>query len=508
MLAKTDESSMSAITPSALSDQAPALNTKSSFLLFSLLLLAGLAIRLPFLPYLGTSDHYGWKIWSYAGATHPPGHIYRLEGDSRPPLTINNIRDALEGRVKVAPWTYAGREDAVVYPPIIPLILGVVGHLYLAISPQYEDGPLLNAAVKMPALLADIAITCLIFLVARKRYTERFGLLASALYWLNPMSILAGPILAYQDPIYAFLLLACVIMLNIGKHAWGWVLYVLALFSKPQALLVAPMIFAASLARGSLKRLLGYISAATAVVLAIILPFILSGTVVNMIAGSTEPSRQPFLSGNNTNVWWLASYALQVRDRMLGGQDIFAAAKPLADIIYMPELIAAGRPDPKPWGLAFVLIFSAVVVLAWWSRVGRSSEVKAGRTLLIAEAAALQIYGGTMLMTQSHENHAYGAVVLLAAAWWLDSDETRGPDRQLLWLYIALSAVVFLNLLLFYGLGREIPSKFVRRDLLWVDLTVLLSVANLVIFGWWLWRWIRPLSLFTQRRRTDKTAIA
>jgi hypothetical protein len=134
--------------------------------------------------------------------------------------------------------------------------------------------------------------------------------------------------------------------------------------------------------------------------------------------------------------------------------------------------------------------------------------VKAGRTLLIAEAAALQIYGGTMLMTQSHENHAYGAVVLLAAAWWLDSDETRGPDRQLLWLYIALSAVVFLNLLLFYGLGREIPSKFVRRDLLWVDLTVLLSVANLVIFGWWLWRWIRPLSLFTQRRRTDKTAIA
>ena len=109
-----------------------------------------------------------------------------------------------------------------------------------------------------------------------------------------------------------------------------------------------------------------------------------------------------------------------------------------------------------------------------------------------------------MLLTQAHENHAYGAVALLGVAWWLQRDRAGKPDTQLFVLYTALSTSVFLTLLAFYGLGEDLGTAVVSRGATGIDLTVLLAVANLAILGWWLYRWIRPLPVFAGRPRASQ----
>jgi hypothetical protein len=471
----------------------PAGSRPGGLLPLALLLLVGLLVRLPLLPYRGTTDHQAWKIWSYAGATQPVGYLYRLQGDERPPLTPAYIKRAFTGLQKPAKWLYGDRAEYVEYPPVAPLLLALVGRVYIRFSPDYEDTPALNALVKLPGLVADIGATILIFMVAGRLYSRRFALAAAALYWLNPMAILAGPLLGYLDPIYSLFLISSALLFNSGRHAWGWAGFVLALLTKPQPVVALPVLVAASLARRSMSKLIGYLVSAGATALIVILPFLIGSTVIGMLANNLRQLRMPYLSANNCNIWWLASYAKDYHDFTAAGVDRWQATNVTTRIHLIPDLVAQGLPDPRPWGYAFFLVFTTVVVVAWWRRFGSSHEARAGRSPAIAEAVALQIYGATMLLTQIHENHAYGAAALLGVAWWLNA-RARSPDRELLALYVSLSAVVFLNIFLFYGLGVDLGEKVVKRDVLWLDLTVITAVLNLGIFGWWLCRWIRPLT--------------
>jgi hypothetical protein len=477
----------------------PPTRTSRGYLLpLALLILVGLAVRLPFMPYRGTTDHQAWKIWSYAGATHPIGHLYRLQGDERPPLTPAYIKRTFTGLQKPAKWLYGDRAEYVEYPPIAPLLLALVGRAYIMFSPEFEDTPALNALVKLPGLLADIGITLLIFFLAGRLYSRKFGLAAAALFWLNPMAILNGPLLGYLDPIYSAFLIVSVVLFSFGRHAWGWSNYALALLTKPQPIVALPVFVVASIARRSLPRLAGYVATTGASAFIVILPFLIGSTVIGMIANNLRQLGQRYLSANSCNIWWLASYAKDWHDFTARGVDRWQATNVTTQIHFIPDLVAAGLPDPRPWGIGFFLIFTVAIVAAWWSRFGRSEEARAGLTPAIAEVAALQIFGATMLLTQIHENHAYGAAALLGVAWWLDRRSTGRPDRELLALYVCLSATVFLNIFLFYGLGTELGEQVVRRDILWFDLTVLTALANLGIFGWWLVRWIRPTPLFSR----------
>ena len=73
-----------------------------------------------------------------------------------------------------------------------------------------------------------------------------------------------------------------------------------------------------------------------------------------------------------------------------------------------------------------------------------------------------------------HENHLYLALPLLAFA--------AGARPRLRPVHIAISAVIALNLFLFFGLGRGIPLP--PRTFTIIDATVLLAAANCVLLVW------------------------
>jgi hypothetical protein len=78
-----------------------------------------------------------------------------------------------------------------------------------------------------------------------------------------------------------------------------------------------------------------------------------------------------------------------------------------------------------------------------------------------------------MLGAQVHENHFYMTMPMLVLA--------AGPLAELRWAYWWSSLIFVGNLYVFEGLGAGHPSLFDRR---WtfIDVTVLLAAANVVVF--------------------------
>ena len=80
-----------------------------------------------------------------------------------------------------------------------------------------------------------------------------------------------------------------------------------------------------------------------------------------------------------------------------------------------------------------------------------------------------------MLALQVHENHLFIALPLLAIV--------AAEQRPYRWLLAVLSAIVALNLNLFYGFGEGLGFAL-PRSATYIDATVLLAVANISAFAW------------------------
>jgi hypothetical protein len=177
-------------------------------------------------------------------------------------------------------------------------------------------------------------------------------------------------------------------------------------------------------------------------------------------------ARRDILSGYAANVWWIANYVLRAWYQVprLGAAGAFLA--PVRRIMAVSTFRELGLPNPRPFGTASVLLAST------WSlwRIRR-----AGDLAVHALGAAFIVHAFFVLSVGVHEHHMMLAVPLLALAAGL-----RPSIRRLFW---AISLIVALNMNLFYGIGMGLGWSL-PRGLLLVDLSVLLSIANLAALVW------------------------
>ena len=179
-------------------------------------------------------------------------------------------------------------------------------------------------------------------------------------------------------------------------------------------------------------------------------PSPLVGALPNMwLAFGSFYARRDILSGNAANLWWIVTYVLRAWYQIPRMGVLGAYLAPVRRILAITTLEEIGLPNPRPFGTVLVLGASAWGL--WRIRHARDLA-------LHALGAAFVVHAFFVLGVGVHEHHMMLAVPLLALAAAL-----RPGLRP---LFYAVSAIVALNMNVFYGLGYGFGWRIPRGLLL------------------------------------------
>ena len=415
---------------------------------FVLLLLAGLVIRSATLSFRGTGDMEVWKTWSYAAQAGVPS-MYGVGG--HPPER------------RMVSW--GDREMTVDYPPAALYELAVFGRAYRLFDPGFHESAGLTIGLKLSILLAD-AILCLCLWRLVRRHSRKAAPVAALFYWLNPATIMDGAVLGYLDPWAGALGMGALLAVDGGAFATGGALMALAILTKLQAVLLAPvaaLIVLRSPHPARWRVALRSAGAGLVTVAVVLAPFARLGALPNVRQGVGSLLHHDMLSGDAANLWWIVTWLMRAAyaTRDFGA---WAAWTMRVPILGVSRVVALGYPNPRP--IAAVLAGSVALWALWRAR--------GGSTAVALAAGALIVHAYFVLEVQVHENHFYLALPLMAAAAAM-LPRLRAP------FYLA-SAVFATNLFLFYGLGRDFPLP--SRSVTAIDATVVLSFVSVGALAW------------------------
>jgi hypothetical protein len=424
-----------------------------------LALVFGAWVRVVFAASTGSWDTDYWRAWMHRTSQVGVVQAYG-PGES---FSIVRVRDELAGRKEIFQVEEGGRRFVIDYWPLA-LVLWQASHRVVAwLAPGLTHLEADSVAAKLPALLGDLlAWPALLLAFAPDR---RRALVLAAWYWALPVSWLSSGVLGYLDGVLPPLMVLALHWADRGRPRAAGALLAVAGWIKPTALLVAPALLVALARRGA--RLRTAVLSGAAVSAAVLLPFVLGGTLVTMLVHCTRLFFQQNLSGGFPNPWWLLSWALGVA---AGAPATAATAHVSIDAVSFARAVGV---------LAFL---AGAVLLARVQARGPASAQLAGALLVLW-------YG--MAAVGVHENHPHPLMLLLVATG------LRGARLRLL---AGLSALVYVgDLLALSGLGRLHGPRLLwleplavaaghARLALGFDLTVLLAALAVAVtaaaFAW------------------------
>ena len=358
-----------------------------------LIMVIATAMRLAALPLRGTEDVLTWKIWMIAAAKNVTT-VYGVGG--HPP-----VRGELH-------WLH--HTTTVDYPPIALYELGAAGLLYRLFDAGFADRPALTGAVKIPGLLFGIALTCLLWWTVHRFTGDRDRAMWVALaYWANPATVLNGEVLGYLDPLMMLPAIAVArAAAPAARRSGPGASLAIAMLTKPQALLLAPILALGAWRTGGVRALVAAAVGGLVTAGVIFLPYALVGALPNVwLAFGSFYARRDILSGYAANIWWIANYVLRAWNQIprLGVAGAFLA--PVRRIMAISTFQDCGFPNPRPFGTLLVLIASGWGL--WRIRRARDLAVH-------ALGAAFIVHAFFVLSVGVHEHHMMLAVPLLALA--------------------------------------------------------------------------------------------
>jgi Gpi18-like mannosyltransferase len=312
-----------------------------------------------------------------------PGHF----GD------INAFMQWAEG---VARWGldgyYANAGDqAANYPPMLYLLwpLGVT-----------LDGAELAAAIRLLSVPFDLALGWLLYdLVARATGRERDGLLAAALYLLNPAVLIVGPIWGQVDGMGALPMVASIVAVARGRPFLAGALAVVAGLVKPQFGIAAFVLLGLGLfwlRSGRDRRRFALLAVGAVLAFVVVLaPLRLGPFGYLQLMGDTF-TRYPYISEFGFNPWGM--------------------------------VFGFGDRDDEWVRLGTGLAVAGIGASLWLLRRRRDLVGLLGVSVLVG----LAIY---FLPTRVHERYLFGAVAFLAPLAVL--------EPRLRWPFVVLSLAFF-----------------------------------------------------------------
>ena len=379
-----------------------------------MLVALGIAARLVALPLPGSTDMPVFALWADTAAAEGVGRIYGTGGVFPERRLLE--RDGVRTKVN--------------YPPLL---------LY-----EFAAARALRLPLKALSVCSDAVLALVLWLAVRSRSPGRSRAWASPFaYWLNPAAILTGSVLGYVEPLAALPATAAVIAAAAGQGAVAGALFAAAVLTKQIGVLVAP---ALCLALGR-RRLAGAVVGAVLTALVICAQVAWSGGALNMAWSLAAPLRDPFLSGDAANLWWLVGLT-----RVHVPLDLWRLIGGAAAVSAILWSIAAAPATVDVW--------------------------------LAAAAAGFAVHAYDVLAVSVHEPHLFPAVPLLALA-------AAGRPRFVV-PFLAVSAIAALNVLRIGGLTMT-----------------LLAMANCLALAWHARVYARECrAIADETRPTDSCAAA
>jgi hypothetical protein len=419
----------------------------------------GAWVRVVFLPSAGSWDTEYWKAWTARADAAGVARVYG-DADAVPP---GHFLAQLRGAEPLWLAPYRGRDFVVDYPPLAMALWRWSWRTIAGAVPGLDHGEAENVAVKLPAVLGDLAAVGL--LLALFRASPSRGAALAAAYWALPVSWLSSGVLGFLDGALAVLVVLSLAAAGRGRALAAGVSLALAALIKPTALVVAPAVWCALVARrASPWRAVAGGAGTVALSLA---PFALAGTLQTAIVHVYRILFQGTLSGGFPNPWWLIGHVLTV------ARDGAPALGPVRfaglDLLPFPA---------RPIG---TLLFALAAVLVWRAHRGRPGIAPA----CLAGAMLVLAYG--VCAVGVHENHPHALFLCLFA--------TGLATRRLRFLTAGCALVYVANMLMLSGLGRFYGPRYAILEPLarWVaglrmalgfDLTLLLAVFQIALFVW------------------------
>lgn len=364
------------------------------------------------------------------------------------------------------------------YPPGYFYILGLIGWLWSSFFSAHDPTlSTLAVLIKLPAVLFDLAIGSLLYTLVRRYASEGMALVASGLFLLSPAAIFISALWGQVDSVAAFFALLAIYALlrsDDGTPArattWivgAWLSFAYSLLIKPQAAVLLPLMIAFAFtgrARNPLRLRATAYGIVAALVLTVVLvePFHPSNPVA-AIAWLLErlsfgTNVYPYNSVNAFNLW-----AITLRDWASNQGALFWQSDSNAIL-----LLTQGA-----WGIVLVLAALGLVVARY---------VQAKSPQALVEGCTIALLAFFVLATRMHERYMFDGVLFTAACIPF--------SRRYLWLAPALTLIFYTNLIYSWQYIWSVTNHVGGVNLanLWGPWTLMLSLANVVIFfylGWY-----------------------
>lgn len=346
------------------------------------------------------------------------------------------------------------------YPPLTMYLMGAVVTVYgwlaglAGAHPSYDptQSPAFAAFLKLPEIAAELAITTLIYRLARRARGERLALLAAGAFAFAPPVLMDGALWGQTDGIYTLPLLLAFVAAWWRRPALAGALFAVTVLLKPHPAVLGALLAVYLWRWAGARGVLWFATSATATALAIVTPYLLQPRpqLLAFFANLRYWSGQqaPHATNEAFNLWWLLGPGLRLE-----------AARP-----YLGPL----SPTLIGW-----LLFTPIVALAAYG-VWRNGS--AGQLFMAAGLVQLAFFD---LTTLQHERYLYPALALFLIA--------AIHGRRVAFFAVAAGMSLFLNMTLMvmlYEPRTDLQDHLAQLGLvgeLLVLTTLLIAALNLAL---------------------------
>ncbi len=357
---------------------------------------------------------------------------------------------ALHAANKGLPNFYAGGMFAD-YPPGYVYVLYLIG-LVQKLFTLPLDSKLFLLVLKLPAIIADILISFLIFRYASKKIGRLLAVGISLLFVFNPAVILNSAVWGQVDSVFTLFILVMLLLLIKNRLAIASGIFALAVLIKPQALIFTPLLFFAFIKKGHLYPFLVSMALGLGVFVLGILPFsIVQGPFWIFGQYLKTLASYPYASLNATNL-----FALFGRN-------------------WAPNSGTFLFFSYSTWGLLFILAIVGWAVALFFKGKGKGKGKE--RYLFVALTIVTAVF---VLSTKMHERYLYPALAIgLISFIYL-------KDKRIFLLSGFLSIIHFLNVGYVFQFSMMDSYQIPRFDIFFLAISFLHLVLLLwlVKLGW------------------------